>query len=99
YELTERVTVLRALALVVNVALVVYLLLSKRLFGLRGGRAAYEDERADESLLEVRQSAGVTVADPARPPTTSQAPPPATDPAGRRPGLARHGDPPAAGGH
>ena len=58
YELAEKVTWLRISALVVNVAAVIYLLLSKRLFGLRGGRAAYEAERAAESLLEVEQSAG-----------------------------------------
>ena len=40
-----------------NVALVAYLVLSKRLFGARGGRSAYERERASESLLEVEASA------------------------------------------
>ena len=29
----------------INVAAVVYLLISKRLFGLRGGRKAYDEER------------------------------------------------------
>ena len=58
YELTERVTWLRVTALLVNVAAVVYLLVSKRLFGLRGGRAAYDAERHEESLLEVERSAG-----------------------------------------
>jgi uncharacterized membrane protein (DUF2068 family) len=57
YEVVEHVTVLRVVALVVNVAAVVYLLLSKRLFGLRGGRAAYEAERHAQSLLEVEQAA------------------------------------------
>jgi uncharacterized membrane protein (DUF2068 family) len=53
YELTERVTWLRVVALVFNVAAVVYLLLAKRLFGLRGGRRAVEAAHAAESLLEV----------------------------------------------
>lgn len=57
FELTERVTVLRVLALVVNVAAVLYLLLTKRLFGLRGGRAAFERERHAASLLEVETAA------------------------------------------
>jgi uncharacterized membrane protein (DUF2068 family) len=57
YELTEKVTVLRIGALGINVAAVVYLLLSKRLFGLRGGGKAYEDELNEESLLEVEASA------------------------------------------
>ena len=57
YELTEKVTVLRVVALVVNVVAVLYLVLTKRLFGVRGGHAAFQAERASESLLEVEQSA------------------------------------------
>lgn len=57
YELTEKVTVLRVIALLVNVAAVAYLVLTKRLFGVRGGYRAFEAERASESLLEVEQSA------------------------------------------
>ncbi|NUO57795.1 MAG: DUF2127 domain-containing protein [Hamadaea sp.] len=57
YELTERVTWVRIGALVINIAAVVYILLSKRLFGLRGGKAAYEAERHETSLLEVEQAA------------------------------------------
>jgi uncharacterized membrane protein (DUF2068 family) len=58
YEMTEKVTVLRAVVLVINVAAVAYLLYSKRLFGLRGGHPAYLAEMHSESLLEVEQSAG-----------------------------------------
>jgi uncharacterized membrane protein (DUF2068 family) len=58
YELTEKITWLRVGALLINVAAVVYLLLTKRLFGLRGGKAAYEAERHEASLLEVEESAG-----------------------------------------
>jgi uncharacterized membrane protein (DUF2068 family) len=58
YELSEKVTWLRVLAFVVNLGLVVYLVVSKRLFGVRGGRAAHERERAGESLLEVETAAG-----------------------------------------
>jgi uncharacterized membrane protein (DUF2068 family) len=57
YEVVEHLTALRAATLAVNVAAVIYLLLSKRLFGLRGGRAAYEAERHAQSLLEVEQAA------------------------------------------
>jgi uncharacterized membrane protein (DUF2068 family) len=59
YELTERITFLRIGALVINVAAVVYLVLSKRLFGVRGGAAAFEAERHAVSLLEVEVSARV----------------------------------------
>lgn len=40
YELATKATVFKGVAFVVNVAIVVYLLLAKRLFGLRGGVAA-----------------------------------------------------------
>jgi uncharacterized membrane protein (DUF2068 family) len=45
YELTGRVSVFKVLALIVNVAVVVYLIYAKRLFGLRGGGRAEERER------------------------------------------------------
>lgn len=44
WELTKTVTVLKVLTLVINLAIVVYLLLAKRLFGLRGGGAAARAE-------------------------------------------------------
>ncbi len=45
YELTKTVTWLKVLALVINLAIVSYLLLAKRLFGLRGGGKAERAER------------------------------------------------------
>jgi uncharacterized membrane protein (DUF2068 family) len=57
YELSEKVTLLRLGAFLLNVAAVLYLLLSKRLFGLRGGYRAYEAQMHEASLLEVEQSA------------------------------------------
>ncbi|HET6940128.1 MAG TPA: hypothetical protein VFI19_16045, partial [Nocardioides sp.] len=47
----------RVLALVVNLFAVGYLLWTKRLFGLRGGRAAFEADRNSQSLIEVEQVA------------------------------------------
>ena len=46
YELTKRVSPFKIIALVVNLAIVLYLLWAKRLFGLRGGAAAEEAARA-----------------------------------------------------
>jgi uncharacterized membrane protein (DUF2068 family) len=57
YELTQKVTWLRVAALIINVAAVVYILLTKRLFGLRGGHAADLAERHEVSLLEVEAAA------------------------------------------
>ncbi len=45
YELTGRVSALKVLTLVINVAVVVYLLVAKRLFGLRGGGRTERAER------------------------------------------------------
>jgi uncharacterized membrane protein (DUF2068 family) len=45
YELSDRVSVSKVLAFVINVAVVVYLLSAKRLFGVRGGAAVDESER------------------------------------------------------
>jgi len=56
-DLLAGITLTRAGALIINVAAVLYLLLSKHLFGLRGGREAYDKERRGEQLLEVEQSA------------------------------------------
>jgi uncharacterized membrane protein (DUF2068 family) len=56
YELTDKISWLKIGVLLVNVAAVVYLLVSKRLFGLRGGHAAYEESLREVSLLEVEES-------------------------------------------
>jgi uncharacterized membrane protein (DUF2068 family) len=45
YELTRRISPVKIVALVVNLAICVYLLLAKRLFGLRGGAEAERRER------------------------------------------------------
>jgi uncharacterized membrane protein (DUF2068 family) len=47
-ELIDKLTVLRALTLVVNIAIVLYLVWGKRLFGLNGGVAAEHREREAE---------------------------------------------------
>jgi uncharacterized membrane protein (DUF2068 family) len=57
YDLTVKVTWLRVGALVINLLLVVYLVWSKRLFGVRGGKQAYEARLRTESFIEVEQAA------------------------------------------
>jgi uncharacterized membrane protein (DUF2068 family) len=49
YELTHKISVFKILTLVINLAVVVYLLLAKRLFGLRGGGPAEAAERARDT--------------------------------------------------
>ncbi len=46
YELTKSISALKLLTLIINLAIVVYLLVAKRLFGLRGGGRAERAERA-----------------------------------------------------
>ncbi|GIH10794.1 hypothetical protein Rhe02_88610 [Rhizocola hellebori] len=57
YELTERVTWVRIGALIINIGAVVFIVYRKRLFGVRGGRAAHDAERHHESLLRVVEKA------------------------------------------
>jgi uncharacterized membrane protein (DUF2068 family) len=57
YDLTVKITWLRVGALVINLVLVVYLVRSKRLFGVRGGKQAYEARLRTDSFIEVEQAA------------------------------------------
>jgi uncharacterized membrane protein (DUF2068 family) len=52
YELVHRLSPFKIVALVVNVAIALYLLFAKRLFGLRGGAAAEEHERERDTGWE-----------------------------------------------
>lgn len=60
YDLTRKVSVTALVVLAVNIVLVLYLVLTKRLFGARGGRAAYDARLRSESVLEAAQSAAAT---------------------------------------
>jgi uncharacterized membrane protein (DUF2068 family) len=57
YDLTVKFTVLRLLTLLVNLALVAYLVVSKRLFGVRGGKGAYEARLREDSILDAAAEA------------------------------------------
>jgi uncharacterized membrane protein (DUF2068 family) len=56
YELTDKISWLKIVVLTINLAAVLYLLISKRLFGIRGGGKAYEEQLHEVSLLEVETS-------------------------------------------
>ena len=45
YEIVQGISAFKVITLVINVAIVVYLLLAKRLFGLRGGHRAEHERR------------------------------------------------------
>ena len=57
YEIVDRVTWLRLVLLLINIVAVVWLIWSKRLFGLRGGLAAYRAEHQAASVLTVERAA------------------------------------------
>ena len=52
YELAKKVTVTTLILFAINLALVLYLVLTKRLFGVRGGKQAYDARLRSESVLE-----------------------------------------------
>jgi uncharacterized membrane protein (DUF2068 family) len=52
YDLTSKVTITRVLFFVINLALVLYLVITKRLFGVRGGNRAYQARLRSESVME-----------------------------------------------
>jgi uncharacterized membrane protein (DUF2068 family) len=94
YELTAKVTVLRLVAFAINLALVIYLVVSKRLLGVRGGKKAYEARRRSASILQ--SAIDDAAAEPARPGVQ------AGQPAAARPSAnagqpAGVGQPPGAG--
>ena len=84
WELTEKFTWLKVALTAVNVAAVIWLVWSKRLFGVRGGGAAYRAEHSEESLLTVERAALAE----------DRAAAPATTPTA---GAPANGAPPAAG--
>src|SRR5262249_5539513 len=57
YDLSNKVTVLRVVAFAINLGLVLYLVLTKRLFGVRGGKQAYEAKLRSESLMDAEMKA------------------------------------------
>ncbi|MGQ4495535.1 DUF2127 domain-containing protein [Dermabacteraceae bacterium P13101] len=57
YDLIEKVTVLRVGTFVVNLLLIAWLVFTKRLFGVRGGGAAYAAEHEGAAILRVERSA------------------------------------------
>jgi uncharacterized membrane protein (DUF2068 family) len=61
YELTEGVTPTKLIGFAINLAVVIYLLLRKRLFGLRGGAAADEAARQADGGWEALERATLAV--------------------------------------
>jgi uncharacterized membrane protein (DUF2068 family) len=64
YDLTRKVSWLPLVLLGLNLLLVVYLAVTKRLFGIRGGKTAYEARLREESVLEAAADAARREAEP-----------------------------------
>jgi len=64
WELTRRISPFKIVALVVNLAIVIYLLLAKRLFGLRGGAEAERAERERDTGWEALERTAPAVGAP-----------------------------------
>jgi uncharacterized membrane protein (DUF2068 family) len=94
YELATKVTITKLILFAVNLALVLYLVITRRLFGVRGGKEAYEARLRSESIMDAaiaaaaaQPGAGTTppeaaaeIARPAQPGTAAAAPPAAPQP-------------------
>src|SRR3954464_10572781 len=68
YEIVHKGSPLKVIALIVNVAIVAYLLYAKRLFGIRGGAAAEPAQREHDSGWEALERATPWLGAAPRPP-------------------------------
>jgi uncharacterized membrane protein (DUF2068 family) len=80
YDLVSKVTATRLVLFAINLALVFYLVISKRLFGARGGKHAYEARLRSESIMQSAIDAAAAAA--------ASHPPAADKPAANRPAAA-----------
>jgi uncharacterized membrane protein (DUF2068 family) len=72
YDLAKKITVTALVLFAINLALVLYLVITKRLFGVRGGKRAYDARLWSESVLEAAEKAAAqqAAADPRTAPLT-----------------------------
>jgi uncharacterized membrane protein (DUF2068 family) len=64
YEIAHKLSPLKIIALIVNIAVVLYLLFAKRLFGIRGGAAAEHAQRERDTGWEALERATPWLAHP-----------------------------------
>ena len=98
YELTKSISALKIVTLVINLAIVIYLVYAKRLFGVRGGgkveRAEMERDTGWPAIERATpQPRQTPPADPAAQGATDPAAQAATDPSARGTGSAAQGPP------
>jgi uncharacterized membrane protein (DUF2068 family) len=64
YELVRKVSATGLVLFAINLALVLYLVITKRLFGVRGGKEAYDARLWSESVLEAAEKAAARQGQP-----------------------------------
>jgi uncharacterized membrane protein (DUF2068 family) len=74
YDLTDKITVTRIIFFLINLALVIYLVVTRRLFGVRGGKAAYEARLRSESVIQEARNVIAAAHQPQATPATEAAP-------------------------
>ncbi len=86
YDMTSKFTVTRLALFAINLALVLYLVITKRLLGVRGGKRAYEARLRSQSVMEEAVNAAAAAraaarqdADAAEPPADAPPATPAAD--------------------
>lgn len=66
YDLTRTISVTALVLLALNLILVLYLVITKRLFGVRGGKKAYDARLRSESVIEAAENAVAARRPPSR---------------------------------
>ena len=74
YDLTAKVSALRVATFLVNLALVAYLVITKRLFGVRGGKKAYVERLQEGDILEQAAEAEIPTAEAEVPAAEAEVP-------------------------
>jgi len=88
YDLANKITATRVIFFVINLALVLYLVITRRLFGLRGGKSAYEARLRGESIMQTAINAAAAAGHAAGPPGSLPDGPDQGEPSGSAKGPA-----------
>ncbi len=67
YDLVSRVSLTGTILLAINLTLVLYLVITKRLFGVRGGKRAYDARLRSESIMDAAINAAAARREPGPP--------------------------------
>jgi len=81
YELSKAVTITKIILFVLNLLLVAYLVYTRRLFGARGGKQAYEARLRADSVLDEAEQAAATRTGSETAPQSQEAQPQEAQPA------------------